>query len=266
MTFSHPWILLLAALPALWVFREWRGSARRVALCLKAGGLAAVLIALAEPRVVVYATRVAAGILVDTSASLTEADLTRASELAGRIEAARGSGWSRVIPFARAARNTAPDEYSRAWKLKYTAGVAGRATNLEAALRDGASSLPAGWAPRLALISDGNENLGSVVRGAWQAKELGIPVDTFSLGGHPKPSLRLESTSLPAQVFSGEHFPIDISLTSPSRATANVEITAEGGRQVLPGVREERGRLVIHVHRHDGERRQGGLLQVKVGW
>ena len=124
MTFEHPWVLLLALLPALWVFREWRGSARRVALSLKAAGLAAVLVALAEPRVVVYATKVAAGILVDTSASLTEADLTRASELAGRIEAARGSGWSRVIPFARAARTTAPDEYNRAWKLKYTAGAA----------------------------------------------------------------------------------------------------------------------------------------------
>ena len=49
MTFEHPWILLLAILPALWAFKEWRDSARRVALCLKATGLAAVLIALAEP-------------------------------------------------------------------------------------------------------------------------------------------------------------------------------------------------------------------------
>jgi Ca-activated chloride channel family protein len=228
MSYEHPWVLLLAILPLLWVLREWRNSARRAALCLKAAGLAAVLIALAEPRLETYESKVAAGILVDTSASLTAQDLARASEIFAQIEGARGSRWSRVIPFARSARNVGPTEHGGSWKLQYTSGDAGRATNLEAALRDGAASLPAGLVPRLVLISDGNENLGSVVRGAWQARELGIPVDTFPLAGRPKPNLRLESTSLPSQVFSGERFPIDISLSSPRRAKVTVEISAEG--------------------------------------
>src|SRR5216683_622937 len=129
MTFGHPWVLLFACLPALWVYWEWRDSARRIALLLKAAGLAAVLVALSEPRITIYETKVAAAILVDTSASVTEQDLARASDLV----------------------------------------------------------------PRLVLISDGNENLGSVVRAAWQSRQLGIPIDTYSLGGHPKPNLRLES-------------------------------------------------------------------------
>src|SRR5260370_25611589 len=70
MTSGHAWVLLLAWLPALWVAREWRESARRAALVLKAPGLAAVLIALAEPRVTVHETKVAAAILIDTSARL----------------------------------------------------------------------------------------------------------------------------------------------------------------------------------------------------
>src|SRR5439155_15400122 len=135
---------------------------------------------------------------------------------------ARGSRMSRVIPFARSTRAATAGEHPGTWKLKYRSGDSGRATNLEAALRDGAASLPAGLVPRLALISDGNENLGSVVRAAWQARQLGIPIDTSPLGGRPKPNLRLESTSLPSQVFSGERFPIDISLTSPRKARANV--------------------------------------------
>src|SRR5262249_51142299 len=131
-------------------------------------------------------------------------------------------------PFARSTRAATDAEQPSSWKLRYTAGDAGRATNLEAALRDGAASLPAGLVPRLVLISDGNENLGSVVRATWQARQLGIPIDTFPLGGRPKPSLRLESTSLPSQVFSGERFPIDITLNSPQKTKATVEISAEG--------------------------------------
>src|SRR5436190_1023900 len=101
---------------------------------------------------------------------------------------------------------------------------------------------------RVALISDGNENLGSVVCAAWQAQQLGIPTDTFPLGGRPKPNLRLESTSLPSQVFSGERFPIDISLTSPRKAKANVEISAEGRPLGSSSVELEQGLNHFRVH------------------
>src|SRR5205807_2909062 len=102
MTFGHPWVLLFACPPALWVYWEWRDSARRIALLLKAGGLTAVLLALSEPRITVYETKVAAAILVDTSASVTPQDLAHASDLATQMEASRGRRWTRVIPFARA--------------------------------------------------------------------------------------------------------------------------------------------------------------------
>src|SRR6185436_18195234 len=131
---------------------------------------------------------------------------------------------------------------------RYTGGDGGHATNLEAALRDGAASLPAGLVPRIVLISDGNENLGSVVRAAWQARQLGVPVDTYSLAGRSKPNLRLESLSLPSQVFSGERFPIDISLDSPRRSTAQVEITAEGKSLGTSRVEIEPGLNHFRVH------------------
>src|SRR5258707_10163889 len=159
MTFGHAWVLALACLPAIWLAWEWRESARRVALSLKALGLAAVLIALAEPRVTVYESKVAAAILVDTSASVSPQDLERASDLATRIEAARGRRWTRVIPFARSARNSAPEERGKSWSLKYTPGDGGHATNIEAPLRDGAASMPAGMLPRLVLLSDANDHL-----------------------------------------------------------------------------------------------------------
>src|ERR1017187_4421225 len=45
LTFDRPWALLLVLLPIAWAAREWRLSARRSALLLKAGPLASILLA-----------------------------------------------------------------------------------------------------------------------------------------------------------------------------------------------------------------------------
>ena len=229
MTFLHPWLLLLVVLPVAWACWEWRAASRRGALLLKAGALAAVAAALAQPRLTVYENRVAVVMLADTSASISDADLAAESALVNQVERARGRHWTGVIPFARATRNPAPQERSkRGWQFGHSAGEAGRATNLESALRDATASLPAGFVPRLLLISDGNENLGSVTRAIWQARQLGIPVDTIPLEGRARPGLVLQSVSFPGQVFSGERFPVELTLQSPRATPAEVEMTAEG--------------------------------------
>ena len=229
MNFDHPWLLLFLLAPVAWAAWDWRDSGRHVALLLKAASFVAIVLALAGPHIVVYESKVAVAMLADTSASVTAADLVRESDLANQLERARGRHWTRIVPFARGTRPAASDEHlKKAWELHHTAGAAGRGTDLEAALRDGAASLPAGTVPRLLLVSDGNENLGSVARGIWQARQLGIPVDTIPLAGHPKPGLRLESVAAPGQVFSGERFPIDVTVEAPGPAHATVELTAEG--------------------------------------
>src|SRR5512133_2731307 len=118
MTFDHPWVLLLAVLPLAWAAWEFRGSGRRGALLLKAASALAVVLALAQPRMTVYGSKVALGILVDTYASLSHADLEAASSLATRIEKGRGRHWSAVFPFARVPRAPLPEEHSpTAWKF-----------------------------------------------------------------------------------------------------------------------------------------------------
>ena len=229
MTFDHPWALPLTLLPIAWAAWEWRLSARRVALLLKAATFLCVLLALSVPRMTVYRTKVAVALLADTSASVTAQDLKTESALADKLERERGRHWSRVIPFARVTRAAADDEHLKdGWQLRHTAAGPGRGTNLESAIRDGVASMPAGMVPRLVLVSDGNENLGSVARGIWQARQLGIPIDTVPLAGHVKPGLLLESVGFPGQVFSGEHFPVEVTVESPRATSAKVEMTAEG--------------------------------------
>jgi len=229
MTFDYPWLLPFACVPLVWAAWEWRNSARRGALVLKAAALAAILLALAQPRVTVFESKVALAILVDTSASVSQQDLDSASSIATTVEKGRGRNWTQVLPFARAPRNpTRQERTAQAWKLEYSPGHAAHGTNLEAAVREGLATLPAGLVPRVLLISDGNENLGSVTRAIWQAQQLGVPVDTMALQGRPRPGLQLESVGIPAQVFSGERFPVEIAITSPRVAQATVEMTAEG--------------------------------------
>jgi Ca-activated chloride channel family protein len=229
MTFERAWALFLILVPVAWAAWEWRASTRRLALLLKTAAFVAILLALAEPRITVYQSKVAAAVLVDTSASVSPDDLRTESEFAAQVEKARGRNWTRVMPFARNTRNAAAEEHIKdGWQLRHTAGAPGHGTNLESAIRDAAASLPPGMTARIVLASDGNENLGSVTRAIWQAQQLGIPIDTVPLAGRPKPELRLESVSLPVQVFSGERFPIEITLESPRAAPATVELTAEG--------------------------------------
>ena len=229
MTFERPLALLLAILPVAWLAYEWRSSGRRTALLLKAAVFVCIALALSEPRMTVYESKVAVAMLADTSASIPPQDLTSESAYADQLDRARGRHWVRVIPFARGSRVASPAERpKKKWELRHTAGAAGHATDLEAAIRDGAASIPSGMVPRLLLVSDGNENLGSVSRAIWQAQQFGIPIDTVALAGRPKPGLLLESVGFPGQVFSGERFPVDVTLSAPRAAKATVEISAEG--------------------------------------
>ena len=230
MSFDHPWVLLALLLPLGWAAWEWRGSARRLALGLKAAAFVCIVLALSGPRVMVYQTKVAVAVLADTSASVSPEDLARESAIASEVERGHGRHWTRIMPFARGTRLPALEEKTKnGWQLRHTAGAAGRGTDLESAIRDGAAALPAGMVPRLLLISDGNENLGSVARAIWQAQQLGVPIDTVALAGRPKPGLRLESVTIPGQVFSGERFPIDVTVEAPRAAHATRGV--DGRRQ-----------------------------------
>jgi len=82
MTFDRAWVLMLLWLPAAWMLFEWRRTSRKLGLALKALSMAAILLALAEPRMILQETKVAVAVLVDTSASSSAADLDRASQLA----------------------------------------------------------------------------------------------------------------------------------------------------------------------------------------
>ena len=246
MTVFHPAFLLLTFIPLVWAVWEWRQTPNKRSLVLKALALIAITLALAEPRLNFNQTKVAVAALVDTSASTSAQDLQSASALLNSLEKTRGSNSLEVIRFARTA-SYATKSASGTWNLTASPGDAARATNLESAIRDAVAQLPSGQVHRVALISDGHENSGTVTRATWQAQQLGVPIDTFAMAGRPKPNLRAESVSFPAEVFSGEHFPIDLTVTAPSPSAATVEISAEGKTLGTSSVQLEAGENHLRV-------------------
>lgn len=228
MSFMYPGVLLLLVFPGIWLVWEWRSTKQPLSLVLKVLSAACVVLALAQPALDINENKLAVAVLVDTSASMSDADLQRASVIADGLEKARGRNTVKVLPFARNVRPADPTERSGAWHLRRTAGDAAKSTDLEAALREGVTLLPAGQVPRLVLISDGLENRGSVTRAIWQARQLGVPIDTYALNGSPEPKLKLRSVQLPANAFTGERFGIEILVDSPEKTTGTVEVTAEG--------------------------------------
>jgi Ca-activated chloride channel family protein len=248
MTFDRSWVLALAWIPIAWGIYESRHTTRRLGLALKVAAFTLILLALAQPRLIISTSKVAVGVLVDTSASVSARDLERASNLASELDNARGGNALRVIPFARSTRVAEITEEQKPWRMRLTSGADGRSTDLEAAVREAVSSLPSGMLPRLALISDGNENKGSIARAAWQARQSGVPIDTFAMGGRERPALRLESVSLPANAFTGEQFAIDLAVSAPRKTAAEVELSAEGRSLGVTQVTLAGGINAIRMH------------------
>jgi Mg-chelatase subunit ChlD len=228
MTFIHPWLLLLALAPLLWAAYAWRETARRLPLVLKAASFCAVLVALAEPTLILPRAKVGVVVLVDTSASITPDDLRRASALVSEIEEERGGQWMKVVPFAAKPRLLASREVAQGVRLLPAASPMGDSTNFEAALESSMSAVPAGYLPRLVLISDGNENEGSSARAIAEMRRLDVPVDTIALAGRASTDLRLDSMSLPRAAYAGEQIPIDLTVQSPADARATVDVSVEG--------------------------------------
>lgn len=228
MNFAHSWVLLLVPLPLLWIALAWQRSARHIGLLLKGASFAIILFAFSEPRITLPETKTGVVILVDTSASITREDLQHASGLIAQIARHKNRNWMSVVPFASEPRSLSREETSGGFRILRALNETASGTNLEAALTSAMAAIPAGYIPRLLLVSDGNENEGSAARAIAELQQLDVPVDTIPLAGRPETGLRLESLAMPHEAYTGEQIPIDLAVYSPQPARASVEFYADG--------------------------------------
>jgi uncharacterized protein YegL len=223
MIFGQAWALWLLPLLAGFAFWQLRRGLSSVRVGLFSAGLAAAVLAVADPKLIVNETRMAVAVLVDSSLSAGE-QRTQASRVASAIASARGRNDVKIIPFDRTPREARAKELDAG----LLDGASRPGTDLEAALSYAMATFPAGKVPRIALISDGQETSRSAARAGWQARQLGIPVDTFPLPGLANSRLRLDRVSLPPVAYAGERFPVELLIESPQAAPALVQVLVEG--------------------------------------
>jgi uncharacterized membrane protein len=194
-------------------------------------------------------TKTGAVVLVDTSLSITNDDLKRASSILTDMERNKRGNWMKIVPFASQTRSLRPEETSTGGlRLVETANESGNGTNFEAALTSSMSAIPSGYIPRLVLVSDGNENEGSTSRAIAELQRLHVPVDTIPLEGRSNSALRLESLSMPSEAYAGEQIPIDLSISSPRDTQASVQLSAEGKDLGASSVQLTAGSNLVRVH------------------
>ena len=230
MTFDQPiFLLLIGALPFLWVWMRKMPGASPVCLALKCAAFTALAIALAGPWAPLRVQKLAITVLMDTSASMPRESLQRGEAMLRDLVRKKSGADLRLITFAEHAKLRAVP--SQAEQVNIPQGVdpkEGMASNLEEALQLALSTFPSQGQRRILLISDGNENRGHALTEALRARESGVTVFAVPSGGTAPLPIQVESVASPQDVFSGERFPLTLRLDSGSAMKARIWMTSEG--------------------------------------
>ncbi|MBO9604618.1 MAG: VWA domain-containing protein [Paenibacillaceae bacterium] len=95
-------------------------------------------------------------------------------------------------------------------QLTFAATLNERYTNLAQALQLASSLQALDAATRIVLVSDGNENVGDMLREARLLQHAGIPVDVLPVPAPPRKDAAVERLSLPAKLYQGEQFALEV--------------------------------------------------------
>ena len=224
--FDRPWLLLLLAPAALWLYWAWRGtlrlSGRRkgVAFALRAL-IALLLIAAASGFAPTLRDDYRAVVFVaDRSASVSDdARIARwiGEAIAGKDEGDRAG----VVSVGRTAAAERPlTAGGGAPSLR--ADIDPSYTNLTDGLRLAASMLPEGG--RIVLLSDGRNNAGDAIRQSRLLRPRGIAVDVVPLASRVADDAAVRSLVVPASVKLGERFTIELEVAATLESEAEIRL------------------------------------------
>jgi uncharacterized membrane protein/Mg-chelatase subunit ChlD len=201
---------------------------RVVVLLLIMGGLVRLSLTQAYQRANVV-------FLLDMSMSVTAAVRQRALDfIRSVIQEKRPEDGIGLVVFGADA--TLEQSVSKDFTLQEIASeVDGSATHIARAIQAGMASLPPDGARRLALLSDGNENVGSAAESALIARSLGAVIYPLPLGQESGgQELRVEKLVVPRQVQSGAPYQVEAMVVSTVETPASLELFRGGalaGRQ-----------------------------------
>ena len=234
-------LLAIETILAWWQFtaRTRRAHAAMVLRASVASLLVLALIGVSLPQVV---DRQATVFVADVSASVGSAQTDIASFISQSLHSKRPDDSYAVVTTARGAivdaplTNVAPQGLIQLQPTQTT-----DATDLAAGLRLGADLIPAGYRPRIVLLSDGQETTGNAIAQARALRARGVEVDVVPVAAQSAPEVLVDSVQTPSNVTEGERFSIGVRLVSNVATDATVHVfvndypVAEQGVSLTPG-------------------------------
>jgi Mg-chelatase subunit ChlD len=245
-SFASPWLLLLAPIALAALGWAWRGSlvslppwrmrltlAMRVVLVLLLAG------ALSRPSLVRQSTKAPVAILVDVSASVSDASLDAARKFVSDACKLRPDGEVAVVTFGAMPRR-APLALGVPQIERHDV----EDTDLGRAIAFSLGLFPE-EAPKLVIVSDGNETKGAALTAAALAAERGAEIDVVGLAGAPPVDARVTGLRFPDSIRRGDTCALTAIVDSTRSAAARVRleeddvlveerpVTLESGSQAL---------------------------------
>ena len=255
---SHPtWLLLLlAALPVVWLWRRSLGPGRtgwreRASLALRLAIVILLVFSLAGAEWVRAGDELAVVMLVDLSDSVDAVARDQATSFVGDALAEMGPrDRAAVVVFGGDAWVDQPMGDALAYhdgEPLLSAPDASR-TDVAEAVRLGLGLLPAGAQRRLVLLSDGQVNVPGALEAAALAAAGGVPLDVVPLYGGARISGEawLEGVGAPARAYEGETVELLVRAWSdvtqdtvlrvlgPEGAVIEREVRLRAGANVIP--------------------------------
>ncbi|NOY90860.1 MAG: VWA domain-containing protein [Deltaproteobacteria bacterium] len=223
---------------------------------LRALGLALLALALSAPSRERDETKVALGVLVDVSDSITDAALDDARERVRELDAGRGEATLFVVSYARHARRLRADSGDLAAAIVRPREAQERdATDLGQALGLAEALFPPGRLRRLLILSDGVQTRGDELAAARAAARRGVEI-SYAIDRHGRPPEHaILGVDLPEEIDVGQPFNLRVEVFSTEAGSAHLSLSQDGrpngldpGREITltPGRQELTLRSVVH--------------------
>jgi uncharacterized protein YegL len=249
-SFAQPWFLLLL-IPGVLLLaarsgkRRFPPGARRLILGVRALIILLLVLALAQPHLVVKVKGRSIVYLLDQSRSV-EGDYS--SWIGDSLKAMDSRDRAAVMGFGRDTSLLKPFSMDQLPALASSADA--EFTDLAGSLESAYSLLP-GSGGRIVLISDGLENIGDALGLGEMLAAAGVPVDVVPVPVKEKLDAAVSNISLPKNTWPGQQVVAEVTVEATAATTAELTVFFGGNlawRQQLeisPGVQSFSVPLIV---------------------
>jgi len=244
---GNPWWLLLIPLllpPLIWTsYRSLAGLGpvrRALAILFRSAVITLIVLALAELQSVRRSERLATIFVLDASNSIPREQQKAALDYVTEASKKRRKGdLVGVVVFGREPRVEIPPAPSELSLLGIESTIDPENTDIGAAVKLALASFPDDTARRIVVLSDGNENRGSLFEQGLTAKSLGVQVDVLPIDYYYDREVLVEKVSIPPDVKKGEAVNINVVIRASEPTSGTLQIFQKADNYRAPAAGNE---------------------------